>query len=319
MKKLHGLICLATLMLALPLMAAPKKLLVVTVTTGFRHSVIPVSEKIIEQLAAQSGGAFTVEFIHQPAGELKAPAKPKAGNEGEQAPAFVEAMAKWKEADVVYQAARPAWIKTVAEALRPLAPANLKNYDGVIFASTTGDDLPLPDPKGFVDWVAAGGAFIGVHAATDTFKTFMPYVGMIGAAFKTHGPQVPVVCINQDPTHAACAPLPKTWQVYDEIYQMKNFERANVHSLLSLESLMLSNEAIKTKTGTPGDYPVAWTKMQGKGRVFYTSLGHREDLWDPTYMDKNGRMNSPEVAQQFQAHLRGGIFWALGLDGNKSK
>jgi len=318
MKKIQALLCLVAFALALPLAAAPKKLLVVTVTTGFRHSVIPVSEKIMEQLAAQSGGAFTVEFIHQPAGEPKAPGKPKVGKDGEQAPAFVEAMAKWKEADAVYRAARPAWMKTVAEALKPLAPANLKKYDGVIFASTTGDDLPLPDPQGFVDWVAAGGAFVGIHAATDTFKTFMPYVGMIGAAFKNHGPQVPVEAINQDHDHAACAALPKVWKVYDEIYQMKNFERANVRGLLSLETLMKSNDEIKAKQGTPGDYPVAWTKLHGKGRVFYTSLGHREDVWDPAYTDKNGRMNSPEVAEQFQAHVRGGILWALGLDGKKS-
>jgi type 1 glutamine amidotransferase len=316
MKKLPALLCLAALALALPLLAAPKKLLVVTVTTGFRHSVIPVSEKIIEQLAAQSHGAFTVEFIHQPAGEPKAPAKPKPGKDGEQTPAFVEAMAKWTQADAAYHAARVGWMKTVAAALKPLAAANLKNFDGVIFASTTGDDLPLPDPQGFVDWVAAGGAFIGIHAATDTLKTFMPYVGMIGAAFKTHGPQVPVECINRDPANPACAPLPKVWKVYDEIYQMKNFERANVHELLSLENLMKSADEVKAKQGTPGDYPVAWTKMHGKGRVFYSSLGHREDMWDPTYKDKNGRMNSPEVAMQYQAHVRGGIMWALGLEKN---
>ena len=81
---------------------------------------------------------------------------------------------------------------------------------------------------------------------------------------------------------------------------------------------MKSNDEIKAKQGTPGDYPVAWTKLHGKGRVFYTSLGHREDVWDPAYTDKNGRMNSPEVAEQFQAHVRGGILWALGLDGKKS-
>ena len=316
MKKFQALLCLVVLVFAPALPAAPKKLLVVTVTTGFRHSVIPLSETIIAQLAAQSQGAFTVEFVRQPAGEPKAPAKPKPGKDGEQAPAFGAAMAKWQDADAAYRAARVGWLKTVAEALQPLAVAQLKNYDGVIFASTTGDDLPLPDPQGFVDWVAAGGAFIGVHAAADTFKTFMPYVGMIGAAFKTHGPQVPVECINHDPANAACASLPKVWKVYDEIYQMKNFERANVHSLLSLENLMKSADEIKAKQGTPGDYPVAWTKLHGKGRVFYTSLGHREDMWDPAYTDKNGRMNSPEVARQYQAHLRGGIMWALGLEKN---
>jgi len=52
--------------------------------------------------------------------------------------------------------------------------------------------------------------------------------------------------------------------------------------------------------------------MAGKGRVFYTSLGHREDLWsdDPNLP---GRKNSPEISKQYQAHILGGIKWALGL------
>ena len=52
--------------------------------------------------------------------------------------------------------------------------------------------------------------------------------------------------------------------------------------------------------------------MAGKGRVFYTSLGHREDLWDDTAAVKD-RKNSPEISKQFQAHILGGIKWALGL------
>jgi type 1 glutamine amidotransferase len=53
--------------------------------------------------------------------------------------------------------------------------------------------------------------------------------------------------------------------------------------------------------------------MAGKGRVFYTSLGHREDLWDETDAVKD-RKNSPEMSKQFQAHILGGIKWALGLE-----
>jgi hypothetical protein len=159
--------------------AAPKKLLVVTVTTGFRHSVIPLSENVLTQLAAQSGGAFTVEFVRQPAGEPKSPPKPRAGKDGDKTPEFLAAMAKWQEADKAYQVARAAWMPAVAEALRPLAPANLKHYDGVVFASTTGD-LPLPDKQGFLDWIAAGHAFVGIHAATDTFHGFPAFIAMIG-------------------------------------------------------------------------------------------------------------------------------------------
>jgi type 1 glutamine amidotransferase len=204
------------------------------------------------------------------------------------------------------------WRPRVEAALQKLSPANLRNYDAVLFASTTGDDLPLPDRQGFVDWVASGKAFIGVHAATDTFKTFAPYVAMIGGAFRTHGPQVTVECINEDRGHAACKHLPARWTVYDEIYQLKDFNPGKVHALLSLDQLMLTQKDKDAKKSTPGDYPIAWSKMHGKGRVFYTSLGHREDMWDPTY-EQGGRMNSPEIAKQFQQHVLGGILWALGL------
>ena len=287
---------------------SPKKVLVVTVTTGFRHSSIPVAEKTLEQLAKESG-KFTVDFVRQPEGMPKPPGRPRPGAKGENDPAHQAALKKFA-AD---QAAYEAWMPKVAVALQALSPANLKNYDAVVFANTTGDDLPLPDKQGFVDWVASGKAFIGVHAATDTLKTFAPYVGMIGGSFRTHGPQVTVECINQDRAHAACKHLPERWTVYDEIYQLNNFQRANVHGLLSLDSLMLNDEQKRDNKGTPGDYPIAWSKVHGKGRVFYTSLGHREDMWDPTYTEKSGRMNSPEVAKQFQQHVLSGILWALGL------
>ena len=62
---------------------------------------------------------------------------------------------------------------------------------------------------------------------------------------------------------------------------------------------------------TPGDYPLSWCKNYGKGRVFYTSLGHREDVWDPAWPD---RKNPKEVAEAYQEHILGGIKWALGLE-----
>lgn len=312
MKITRSLVCLLALACALPLAAAPKKLLVVTVTTGFRHSVIPLSEKVLEQLAAQSGGAFTVEFIRQPAGEPKSPPKPRPGKDGDKAPEFLAAMAKWQEADKAYQTAKAAWMPSVAAALQPLAPANLKNYDGVIFASTTGD-LPLPDKQGFIDWVAAGHGFVGIHAATDTFHGFPPFIAMIGGEFRTHGPQVTVDVLNRDPQHAAVKHLPASWTVFDEIYQLKNYEKSKVRELLVLDRLMLTADDIKAKKATPGDYPVAWGKKFGSGKVFYTSLGHREDVWDPTVTEKGQRANDGSVAKAFQQHVLGGILWSLGL------
>ncbi len=305
-------VALLALAVALPVMAAPKKVLVVTVTTGFRHSSIPTAERIISQLAAESGGKFAVDFVRQPEGEPKKPTQPKPGKDGDKAPAFLAAMEKFKADSKVYDEAMAAWSPKVVQALKALSLDNLKNYDAVAFVSTTGD-LPLPDKQGFVDWVAAGHGFVGIHAATDTFHQFPPYIAMLGGEFKTHGPQVSVDAHNQDTVHSAAKMLPTTWTVYDEIYQMKNFERAKVHGLLSLSELMLNADDIKAKKATPGDYPVAWTKMHGKGRVFYTSLGHREDVWDPAAPEGGKRQNSPEHSKLFQQHVSAGILWSLGL------
>jgi type 1 glutamine amidotransferase len=289
MKKLF--IFISVTLLAASLNAAPKKLLVVTTTTGFRHSSIPTAEKILSQLAQQSG-EFTVDFVEQPPGRPATgfPKKLKSDATPEGKKAFDDAEAKWNDA-----------MKTV---LQKLSPENLKNYDGVIFASTTGD-LPIPDKQGFLDWIKAGHAFIGIHAASDTFHGWPGYIDMLGGEFKHHGPQVSVDCINVDPSNPATAMLPKVWTIsQEEIYQFTNYDPASVHDLLILDK--------HPETGAPGHYAVSWCKDYGAGKVFYTSLGHREDLWDA---DPNlpNRKNSVETAKLYQAHVLGGIEWALGL------
>src|SRR5215475_9510003 len=149
--------------------AAPKKLLVVTVTRGFHHSSIPTAEKVLGELAQKSGD-FTVDYVHDD-----------------------------------------------AEMAEKMTPAALKNYDGVIFANTTGD-LPLPDKQGFLDWIKSGKAFIGMHSATDTFrghKGLDPYIEMIGGEFTNHHAQAEVDCINQDAKNPACKSLPPSWHLKD--------------------------------------------------------------------------------------------------------
>jgi type 1 glutamine amidotransferase len=178
----------------------------------------------------------------------------------------------------------------------------LKNFDAVVFANTTGD-LPLPDPQAFVDWVKAGHGFVGMHSATDTFHGFRPYIEMIGGEFQTHGAQATVDCLNQDTKHAACKHLPATWTVHDEIYLLKSFNAADVRQLLLLDK--------EPNKKTPGEFPISWCKQFGKGRVFYTSLGHREDIWDEHWGGKD-RKNSTEVSKAYQQHILSGIQWALG-------
>lgn len=193
--------------------------------------------------------------------------------------------------------------KDDVEVREKLAPENLRKYDGVIFENTSGD-LAIPDLGAFLGWLKSGKAFIGIHACTDTCPSSPPYIEMLGSQFLTHHDQVRIAALNQDPAHPATGHLGESFVVFDEIYLFKNFEREKVHGLLWLDK--------HPNQGYPGDFPVAWCKEYGQGRVFHTSLGHREDVWDedPNLPD---RMNSPEVSKAFQQHLLGGIKWALGV------
>jgi type 1 glutamine amidotransferase len=221
--------------------AEPRKVLVVTVTKGFRHASIPTTEAVLQKLSQQSG-AFTLDYART-------------------------------DEDLVAKAT----VKALA------------GYDGVVFASTTGD-LPLPDRDGFLSWIEAGHAFVGIHAATDTFPGFPPYLAMIGAQFDYHKEQAKVELLVKDEGHPATRTLGKSVSTFDEIYLMKKFDPLRVHLLLALDK--------HPNTAAPGEYPLAWTREHGKGRVFYTALGHREDVLE---------------AEWFQAHLRGGLEWALGI------
>lgn len=252
MKKPSGflkpLACVSALVLSLTTDAEPKKVLVVTATQGFRHSSIPLAEKVIAGLGETSGLFTVVDFA-------------RGGKDG-------------KESGDIQQ---------------KLSPDALKNYDAVIFANTTGD-LPLPDRDAFIKWVEAGHGFAGMHSASDTFHGYPKYIEMLGGEFLTHGAQAGVECLNQDHEHPATKHLGAKYSVFDEIYILKNFHRDNVHGLLTLDK--------HPNSGLPGDYPIAWTKKINKGKLFYTSLGHREDVW---------------LSSAYQQHVLGGIKWALGL------
>lgn len=261
--------------------AAPKRVLVVTVTEGFRHSSIPTAEKVLGELAA-SDGAFTVDYARVEPG-----APEFRGPDGKPDKAKIDAAIK----------------QVLAE---KMSPAALAHYDAVVFANTTGD-LPLPDKQAFLDWIKSGKGFVGMHAATDTLAGFDGYIDMIGAHFRHHDQQVEVQPINQAPECPACKHLPSDWKVFDEIYQFEKFDRTKVQGLLTL------NFHPNPKVHTPGDFPISWYKFYGQGRVFYTSLGHREDVWDANTPAGMERKNSKEVAQAYQKHILEGIHWALGL------
>ncbi|MBC8002575.1 MAG: ThuA domain-containing protein [Opitutaceae bacterium] len=292
--------------------STPKKVLVVSVTTGFRHSSIETAERIIAKIGADSG-AFTVDYarVTPPKPASRKPTATKETGDAEKDKAAKEKydadLAKFQVDDAKFKEAQKSYAdeqkKVLAEKMSPEA---LKNYDAVIFANTTGD-LPLPDNQAFIDWVKAGHGFVAIHSGSDTFHGFKPYIEMLGGEFKTHGPQVTVTAINKDPNHPATKPLPAQWEIFDEIYEFKSHEQGNVKELLSMDK--------HPQNKAPGYNGISWYRNVGQGRVFYTSLGHREDMWDPEWKEANGsRKNPPAIALAYQQHVLGGIKWALGLD-----
>jgi type 1 glutamine amidotransferase len=218
--------------------AEGKEVLVVSVTTGFRHDSIPVAEEVLEGLAARNH--LSIDFA-----------------------------------------------RTEAEMGQKMTRAALQRYDLIVFANTTGD-LPLPDRDAFLGWLAAGHGFVGVHSAADTFHGYLPYLEMLGGEFETHGDQSSVVLDVIDDDHPSTRELASRLTVFEEIYQFRRFDPSRVRLLITLDR--------HPNTGEPGLFPISWVRSHGRGRVFYTALGHREDVW---------------LAPWFQQHLEGALRWAI--------
>ena len=73
--------------------------------------------------------------------------------------------------------------------------------------------------------------------------------------------------------------LPANFTLKDEIYQIRNLSRSDVRVLLRLDpaKVDLNRKEIHRKDK---DFPVAWARNYGKGRVLYNGLGHVPEVWD---------------------------------------
>lgn len=309
---------LATVLSLSSAFAEPKKLLVVTVTTGFRHSSIETAEKVLAELGAKSG-AFSVDFVHQPEGQPKNPGKPPVRGDKDTDATFTQKQESYSAALAQFNQDNKAWgDKIKAYMAEHMALDKIKGYDGFVFANTTGD-LLLPDRDGFIQLIEGGKAFIAMHSGSDTYHPFRGYIDMLGGEFETHKAQVEIQPILHSPGHFITKSVPAGWKVYDEIYIIKTFDKAKVHGLLGLDShpnLSQMNDEEKAKVSEEKRYfPVSWCKEFGAGRVYYNSLGHREDVWDPTWKEgTKDRKNTPEIARTYQEMILAGIKWALKLE-----
>ena len=183
----------------------------------------------------------------------------------------------------------------------PRNAKNLNYFDVLIFASTTGeldlDDSQKADMMSFIK--DDGKGFVGIHAALDTNYKWPEYGEMIGGWFDQHpwGTfNAPI--INEDPDFPAVRHFPKAFVKYDEIYQPKEWSRDKVNVLLSLDPTKLDYSNNPRIHRADHDFPVAWGKMYGKGRVFYSTLGHTEESWQ-----------DPDIQKMYFEAIK----WALGM------
>ena len=170
----------------------------------------------------------------------------------------------------------------------------LAEYDAVLFYTT--GELPIADEgrAALMDWIRKGGAFCGIHCATDTFYKWPEYMELIGGAFAGHPWHKEVGVRVEDPSHPAVAHLGQSFKITDEIYQFRDFRRHPSRVLLTLDPDSIDD--FDKGRRDDGDYALAWCREYGEGHLFYTALGHREDVWtDP----------------RFQQHLMAGIEWAV--------
>lgn len=176
---------------------------------------------------------------------------------------------------------------------------NLNRFDAVVFF--TAINPPGVDVAALVDWVRAGGAFVGIHSTANTFQKIPAFGEMLGANYDrrpwrtAQAPQTKVRIKVNDRSHPATAHLEPAFEFADDIYQFKNFDATKVQLLLSLDPTALDLENAKVNRND-AHFPVAWAKSHGAGRVFYTALGD----WETTWLDP-----------RYRRHLIGGIFWAM--------
>jgi uncharacterized protein len=178
--------------------------------------------------------------------------------------------------------------------------ANAKNLDyfDAIFFMTTGE-LPMDEQQkaDLLSFIRDDGkGFLGAHNATDTFYKWPEFGEMIGGYFDGHPWNTFMAPIRiDDPEFPAMRHFPKNYQVMDEIYQTKEFNKDNVRVLMSLDTskVDMKKEGVKYQ-----EIPISWVRNYGKGRVFYSGLGHPPEVW-----------NEPEIRQMWVEAVK----WVLGM------
>ncbi len=175
---------------------------------------------------------------------------------------------------------------------QPLAAADLAGVRAVFFLYTSGNEV-VADRAAFEAFIRGGGAFIGLHSATDTEYTWPFYQELVVAAFMDHPPNFETAATDVlAPQHPALAHLPARWVASDEWY---NF-RSNPGAVAGVQVLANLDESSYTGGSMGAMHPIVWSHEKLGGRAIYSAAGHPIERWDePAFVD----------------HVVGMVTWAL--------
>lgn len=186
-------------------------------------------------------------------------------------------------------------------------PAILSQFDAVVFNNASGDVFDANQQAAFKAWIENGGGYVGIHAAgDDSWKGWPWYTDqLIGTRFIGHpfNPQFQMATVRiENADNPATAGLPTAWNRVDEWYSFDKAPRQPGYTVLAtLDEATFANHKIFGKNIAMGkDHPIAWWHCVGKGRIFYSAMGHQASAYaEPGY----------------EAMLAGAIGWALRLEG----
>ena len=154
-----------------------------------------------------------------------------------------------------------------------------------------GQPMSPEGKKKFLAAIDAGKGFVGIHSSTDSFRSagVDPYIAMLGAEFVIHGAQQNATMEVESPKFPGMEGLGKSFTLHEEWYAFHKFAD-DLHVILLEETKGMHDDPYQRPP-----YPATWARMQGKGRVFYTSMGH-EHIWKQKI---------------FRQVLMGGLAWSL--------
>lgn len=188
-------------------------------------------------------------------------------------------------------AERKGWNIVATESGGAFNPATLRRFDAVVWNNISGDVLTLSQRRAFENYINRGGAFVGVHGTAGDFIYFWDWFvdTLIGARFIGHpmNPQFQEArVVVEGQNHPIDKVLPSEWKMTDEWYSFRTNPRATGATVIAkLDENSYKPDGMAGQNLRMGeDHPIAWTRCIGRGRSFYSAIGHRPETYtEPHY------------------------------------